>query len=543
MISFVRCTVVEVPDTTRRSAMSSQYTYDEQGQFFPYFTATVLALVLVPASVSALRSSRWKEVSDAQASDVEDTFHLPQKAIIQLVKKDDARNEIFSRKNGLLLAGWLLFGYMIYLIQTTHVENKLWDPYEILGLPLSSTEQQIKRHYKRLSLKFHPDKFRAIGNETKEVLEDRFVELTKAYKALTDEEVRRNYMEFGHPDGKQAYSIGIALPKWIVEEGSMYYILALYGALFGVALPYVVGKWWYGTKSKTKDGVSVETSGVFFRGVSEYLSEKDTMKLLAASKEYESTEFADRDEIALENKVVAPTIQEAFTHVRGHHRSALALLYAYLYRVDLGDKYLEILKFQAAAKSAFLTDALLNIETALAYLPPIQSLFIIKQCLVQAIAPGESPLLQLPGITRDIAIKIENDAKIHWPVQKLMQMSDKERLRLLSDAGIPENAIGHINRIGSTFPVIQLAAIFFVVEGEKVIPPNAFVHLVVRLRCASASKHLPPLTEEELAEKDSGEEESPEEVTQYTYSPFYPKVRLFGILLIFRNTSLIITSC
>jgi translocation protein SEC63 len=34
-----------------------------------------------------------------------------------------------------------------------------------------------------------------------EMLNERFVELTKAYKALTDEEVRNNYLQFGHPDG------------------------------------------------------------------------------------------------------------------------------------------------------------------------------------------------------------------------------------------------------------------------------------------------------------------------------------------------------
>jgi translocation protein SEC63 len=62
-----------------------------------------------------------------------------------------------------------------------------------------------------MSLKFHPDKVRPDPrkNETIEMLNDRFVEISKAYKALTDEEIRNNYIQFGHPDGKQSFSIGI----------------------------------------------------------------------------------------------------------------------------------------------------------------------------------------------------------------------------------------------------------------------------------------------------------------------------------------------
>jgi translocation protein SEC63 len=58
--------------------------------------------------------------------------------------------------------------------------------------------------------------------------------------SLTDEQVRKNYMQYGHPDGKQDMSLGIALPKWIVEEGNMYAVLGFYGILFGVMLPYFV---------------------------------------------------------------------------------------------------------------------------------------------------------------------------------------------------------------------------------------------------------------------------------------------------------------
>lgn len=80
-------------------------------------------------------------------------------------------------------------------------------------------------------------------NQTMETINEYWVEVSKAFKALTDEEIRNNYIQFGHPDGKQSFSIGIALPKFIVTDGNGKYVLLVYGLLLGVLLPYVVGKW------------------------------------------------------------------------------------------------------------------------------------------------------------------------------------------------------------------------------------------------------------------------------------------------------------
>jgi translocation protein SEC63 len=72
---------------------------------------------------------------------------------------------------------------MSYRIATVKVENKIWDPYVVLGIPSSSSLQIIKSHYKNLTKALHPDKIKLVGNLTKEMVESRFVEVTKAYKA------------------------------------------------------------------------------------------------------------------------------------------------------------------------------------------------------------------------------------------------------------------------------------------------------------------------------------------------------------------------
>jgi translocation protein SEC63 len=77
------------------------------------------------------------------------------------------------------------------------------------------------------------------------------------------------------------------LPKWIVESSNGYYILALYGLLFGVLLPAIVGRWWYGTRSVTKEGIETETASRYFQAVKETAGEQDVIDILASSHEYE----------------------------------------------------------------------------------------------------------------------------------------------------------------------------------------------------------------------------------------------------------------
>ena len=57
---------------------------------------------------------------------------------------------------------------------------------------------------------------------------------------MTDETIRKNWELYGHPDGRQEVSMGIALPKWVVESGNNIWVLGVYGLIFGGALPALV---------------------------------------------------------------------------------------------------------------------------------------------------------------------------------------------------------------------------------------------------------------------------------------------------------------
>jgi molecular chaperone DnaJ len=67
------------------------------------------------------------------------------------------------------------------------------DYYEVLGVPRNATEQEIKSAYRRLALKYHPD--RNPGNKQ---AEERFKEAAEAYAVLADPQKRAAYDRYGH---------------------------------------------------------------------------------------------------------------------------------------------------------------------------------------------------------------------------------------------------------------------------------------------------------------------------------------------------------
>lgn len=67
------------------------------------------------------------------------------------------------------------------------------DYYEILGVQREATDQELKQAYRRLALKYHPDK-----NPGDNEAEERFKEINDAYQVLSQPEIRARYDRYGH---------------------------------------------------------------------------------------------------------------------------------------------------------------------------------------------------------------------------------------------------------------------------------------------------------------------------------------------------------
>ena len=58
------------------------------------------------------------------------------------------------------------------------------DPYAVLNVPKDASQEDIKKAYRELANKYHPDKVNHLGHEFKELAEKRFKEIEEAYRKL-----------------------------------------------------------------------------------------------------------------------------------------------------------------------------------------------------------------------------------------------------------------------------------------------------------------------------------------------------------------------
>ena len=75
------------------------------------------------------------------------------------------------------------------------------DLYEILGVSKGASEDELKNAYKKLALKWHPDKFASKSKEEKANAEKKFKEINEAYQILSDPQKKQQYDMFGTVDG------------------------------------------------------------------------------------------------------------------------------------------------------------------------------------------------------------------------------------------------------------------------------------------------------------------------------------------------------
>ena len=69
--------------------------------------------------------------------------------------------------------------------------------YEILGVDKQSSDEDIKKAYRKLAMKYHPDRFSGASEAEKKNAENKFKEISEAYSVLSDKNKRQQYDNFG----------------------------------------------------------------------------------------------------------------------------------------------------------------------------------------------------------------------------------------------------------------------------------------------------------------------------------------------------------
>lgn len=370
----------------------------------------------------------------------------------------------------------------------------------------------------------HPDKAREDPerNITVQSINDHWVDVTKAFKALTDEEIRNNFLQYGHPDGKQSFSIGIALPQWLVTDGAGKYVLLIYALALGVILPYTVGKWWYGTQRLTKEKVLVASAGNIFRDYDNDQGDTGVVYALSSGEEFSELLAGHKAEKGLskleqtvlsENSPVSQTLtikdrQNLDNLEDSRRRKVLTLLWAYLGRVELEDETLNEEKFAVAPIAFRLNEAYSTIALAYGNTKAVLSAYRTSQNIIQALRPGASPLEQLPYFTPAVASAAEAErSRTHLTIQELMQLPDAQRkARIVQSGLLSQDQYNTAMSVASQIPIFQLDKAFFKVVGERFVTPSSLVQFVLKGRFIppGASK-IPEVNPKDLLDIDPAE--------------------------------------
>ena len=481
---------------------SSSYQYDENSETFPFFLLTILLIVTVPWTLkivyellfgnkfTSLNDTRLKLAGIDETSTEDKNTEKKIKTLEQLYDlQDDLKSQDFKKlekdfifkqnsKNYtkqfvIITILWALIALVYNNINNNSkiFENMAsqFDPYEILGISFSSSEKEIKSAYRKLSVKFHPDKLPAgLSDVEKLSFEENFIRISKAYQALTDELVKENYLKYGHPDGPQQVSQGIALPKFLIDNGysSLLMILAYMFVFMGV-IPYVVSKWWSKSSQFNKQNVHVKSSSfiigkVFNLKKGSVIDHEMILEWISNAEEY---------------KTMCPELDsEDIYRVFMNH----------INRTPEEDSISEELRFKIIAKTHNLIKFVLVVASCFNHLELSISAINTMKCLAQAINTNvekvKYELLQLPCVEKLPEMEESNGLNGIKNLEQFFMLEDDQKLAV---AGIKkedkDSFKRKLNLYTHTVPKLQVLQSKVKVQGQDYVSPGAVLHLELKV--------------------------------------------------------------
>lgn len=377
-----------------------------------------------------------------------------------------------------LLWCWML--YIILQVQKVMATSTLYqnfDPYSILEVGRSANTAALKKSFRAMSLKYHPDKNRDPGAS------DRFMLIKKAYDALTDPISKRNYARYGNPDGPTRMELGIAMPTFD-KEHQVFVLIGLLFFVIGVPLMLLL------CMSGNKDETSSETLEVLEKGVTDSLdSARGAQELLLASGgESASSPAREEDEAALAAVAKELPVSKTSGKKAGAGPSkAETLFLAHVHRRrDLLSQALvvDLDELLTSWRSAALVMAELASLKGLG--DALVASLDLHRCLVQAIKPGApatgaTALLQVPHFTSDRVKLYQKGPRKSLSLPTFLDLPTAELKSSFDGIGVSAQELADIEEFAAVAPRVSIAEASVFVEGEENICQGDLATLQVTL--------------------------------------------------------------
>lgn len=459
---------------------------EENSALFPIFILTIMALPLVPYTVMKLchAATKKSKITHCQCS--------------ECLRSGKYRRSIFKRistfstcSNLTLVLLWIVMIFLVYYIKNMSGEIQVFEPFSILGLEAGASDSEIKKAYRRLSIQYHPDK-----NPDPEA-HNYFVEyISKAYQALTDPISKENFEKYGHPDGKQGFQMGIALPQFLLDiDGASGGILLLWIVGVCILLPLVIAVIYLSRSSKyTGNYVMHHTLSNYYRLMKPSLAPSKVMEVFIKAAEFMEIPVRRTDEEPLQklfllvrselNLDLKNIKQEQAKFWKQHPPFVKTelLIQAQLTRESdslspalVGD-FRRVLELTPRLLEELMKMAVIpRTAQGHGWLRPAIGVVELSQCIIQAVplsakkttggsSEGIAPFLQLPHISESVIKRIAR--KKVRTFQELRDMSLEDRAELLQAAGLSSTEVQDIERVLEMMPSLSID-ITCETEGEE----------------------------------------------------------------------------
>jgi len=363
----------------------------------------------------------------------------------------------------MLLLGTLWVGLFLMALQIgQEKEIKTFDPFTILEVTPHADASEIKKAYRRLSLIYHPDK-----NPDDPLASSRFIQITKAHAALTDEVAKRNYEKYGNPDGPTTTKVGIGLPLFLLRKENHFIILSVFffALLFVVPMTFIC--YYQRTKNYAANGVMIDTMHFLTYYINETTRVKNCPELFAASAESRRMRIRSTD-----NAQMKPLMEHVTEHKKRQFSFPIIirnqfLVWAHMQRLhhhmspELRSDCDELLKY-----SVKITQAMIEIACMREWFFTAQAMIEFRRSLIQALDVKSSQLLQIPHFTEEV---LKHCLRGKNAVGTLAEFLSKDAEQRKGLSKMDKNELADVEAFASHVSSIELKASIEVEDEEQIV--------------------------------------------------------------------------